>query len=73
MKGAEGEVNVEVALPGSQGVDTLWSASQRALRSPQPEEDEKVDPATRQSDHDRNSRTNVVLTWLGSNLCVPDL
>ena len=33
-----------------------------------PEEKEHRDAATKQADHDRNSRTNVVLAWVGTNI-----
>ncbi|KAH9929752.1 uncharacterized protein B0H18DRAFT_1117301 [Fomitopsis serialis] len=60
---------------GSQGsrwcqedVDQLWNASRYALSVKPPEQKEHRDAATKQADHDRNSRTNVVLTWIGTNM-----
>jgi len=49
-------------------VDHLWAAARSALRTKPPAEKEHRDAATKQADHDRNSRTNVVLAWVGSNM-----
>ena len=48
----------------------MWSASRTALSYKPPEEKEHRDAATKQADHDRNSRTNVVLAWVGTNMYV---
>lgn len=64
---------MEVELPtGSEDVDSLWTASRNALRYKPAEQKEHRDAATKQEDHDRNSRTNVVLTWVGTNMFVFD-
>jgi chitin synthase len=51
-------------------VDQLWSASRAALRMKPPPEKEHRDAATKQADSDRNSRTNVVIAWIGTNMWV---
>jgi len=62
---------MEVELPTArEDVDQLWAASRASLKHKPPEEKEKRDAATKQADHDRNSRTNVVLAWVGSNMYV---
>ncbi|KAL1713663.1 glycosyltransferase family 2 protein [Schizophyllum commune] len=69
VKGEDGKEILEVELPTArEDVDQLWSAARASLRNKPPEEKEHRDAATKQSDHDRNSRTNVVLTWVGSNM-----
>ncbi len=60
---------MEVELPSQrEDVDSLWTASRNALRYKPTEEKEHRDAATKQADHDRNSRTNVVLAWVGTNM-----
>ena len=62
---------MEVEIPTErEDVDSLWVASRNALRQKPVEEKEHRDAATKQADHDRNSRTNVVLAWVGTNMCV---
>ena len=51
-------------------VDQMWAASRASLRNKPPEEKEHRDAATKQADHDRNSRTNVVLAWVGTNMAM---
>ncbi|KII93958.1 glycosyltransferase family 2 protein [Plicaturopsis crispa FD-325 SS-3] len=69
VKGADGQDVMEVELPTArEDVDQMWAASRSALRNRPPEEKEHRDAATKQSDHDRNSRTNVVLAWVGTNM-----
>ncbi|KAI5124112.1 hypothetical protein M0805_000926 [Coniferiporia weirii] len=69
VKDANGREVMEVELPSArEDVDSLWDASRNALRSKPVEEKEHRDAATKQADHDRNSRTNVVLTWIGTNM-----
>jgi len=71
VKGEDGNEMLEVEIPTArEDVDQLWAASRAALKHKPPEEKEKRDASTKQSDHDRNSRTNVVLAWVGSNMCV---
>lgn len=71
IKGDDGKELMEVELPSArEDVDSLWSASRTALRTKPVEEKEHRDAATKQADHDRNSRTNVVLAWVGTNMCV---
>lgn len=73
VKDASGKDVMEVELPtGSEDVDSLWTASRNALRYKPAEQKEHRDAATKQEDHDRNSRTNVVLTWVGTNMFVFD-
>jgi len=60
---------VEV-VTAKEDIEQLWTASRQFLRTPAPEEKEHRDAATKQTDHDRNSRTNVVLAWTGTNMCV---
>ena len=67
VKDANGKELMEVELPTArEDVDSLWTASRNALRYKPVEEKEHRDAATKQADHDRNSRTNVVLTWVGT-------
>jgi chitin synthase len=71
VKDANGKDVMEVELPTArEDVDSLWVASRNALRQKPVEEKEHRDAATKQADHDRNSRTNVVLTWVGTNMWV---
>lgn len=71
IKGENGKEMMEVELPTTrEDVDHLWTAARSALRTKPPVEKEHRDAATKQADHDRNSRTNVVLAWVGSNMCV---
>lgn len=72
-KDANGKEVMEVEVPTArEDVDRLWSASQAALATKPPEAKEHRDAATKQADHDRNSRTNVVLAWVGTNMYVLD-
>jgi len=65
----DGKEGVEVEVPTvKEDIDALWQASRNALRVRAPEEKEHRDAATKQLDQDRNSRTNVVLTWIGTNM-----
>lgn len=60
---------IEVELPTArEDVEQLWAASRSALRVPAPQEKKSRDAATKQQDHDRNSRTNTVLLWVGTNM-----
>ncbi|KAJ3507424.1 hypothetical protein NLJ89_g6315 [Agrocybe chaxingu] len=69
VKGEDGKEMMEVEIPTArEDVEQLWQASRAALRHPPPEEKEHRDATTKQADHDRNSRTNVVLAWVGSNM-----
>ncbi|KAI0720104.1 chitin synthase [Cerioporus squamosus] len=69
VKGEDGKELMEVELPTARDdVDQVWSASRTALSYKPPEEKEHRDAATKQADHDRNSRTNVVLAWVGTNI-----
>lgn len=71
VKGDDGKEFMEVELPTArEDVDQLWAAARSSLKIKPPEEKEKRDAATKQADHDRNSRTNVVLAWVGSNMYV---
>ncbi|KLO11323.1 glycosyltransferase family 2 protein [Schizopora paradoxa] len=71
VKGEDGKDMIEVEIPTQrEDVDSLWTASRNALRYKPVEEKEHRDAATKQADHDRNSRTNVVLTWVGSNMAL---
>ncbi len=69
MQGTDGKTMMEVELPTArEDVDSLWLASQNSLRQKPLEEKQHRDAATKQQDHDRNSRTNVVLAWVGTNM-----
>lgn len=69
VKAANGKEVLEVEIPTvREDVDSMWAASRAALRVPPPKEREHRDAATKQADHDRNSRTNVVLAWVGTNM-----
>lgn len=71
VKGDDGKEMMEVEVPTArEDVDQLWIASRNALKVRPPDEKEHRDAATKQTDRDRNSRTNVVVTWVGSNMCV---
>jgi chitin synthase len=71
VKGENGKEVMEVELPTArEDVDQLWSASRAALKMKPPPEKEHRDLATKQADHDRNSRTNVVIAWIGTNMYV---
>ncbi|ETW86853.1 glycosyltransferase family 2 protein [Heterobasidion irregulare TC 32-1] len=69
VKGEDGKDVMEVELPTArEDVDQLWAAARTSLNHKPPEEKEHRDAATKQADHDRNSRTNVVLAWVGTNM-----
>lgn len=71
VKDSDGKEVLEVDLPTQrEDIDQLWGAAQSALRHPPPNEKEHRDAATKQADHDRNSRTNVVLSWVGTNIAL---
>ena len=72
VKGENGKDLMEVELPTArEDVDQLWAAARSALKVKPTEQKEHRDAATKQADHDRNSRTNVVLAWVGSNMSEP--
>jgi chitin synthase len=67
--GEDGKEMMEVELPTArEDVDQLWIASKDSLKIKPASLKEHRDAATKQSDHDRNSRTNVVLAWIGTNM-----
>ncbi|CCM03651.1 uncharacterized protein FIBRA_05795 [Fibroporia radiculosa] len=69
VKDKNGKEVLEVELPSArEDVDQLWNASRYALSVKPTEEKEHRDAATKQADQDRNSRTNVVLAWVGTNM-----
>lgn len=69
VKNDDGKEFMEVEIPTArEDVDQLWAASRASLRVPAPEVKEHRDTATKQADHDRNSRTNLVLLWVGTNM-----
>ncbi|KAF8841959.1 glycosyltransferase family 2 protein [Paxillus ammoniavirescens] len=69
VKGENGKEMMEVEIPTArEDVDRMWAASRSALKIKPPEEKQHRDAATKQADHDRNSRTNVVLAWVGTNM-----
>jgi len=69
VKGEDGNVVMELELPTARDdVDHLWIASRSALKMKPPPEKTHRDAATKQADHDRNSRTNVVIAWVGTNM-----
>lgn len=71
VKGDNGKEMIEVELPNArEDVDSVWAASRSSLAHKPPPEKEHRDAATKQADHDRNSRTNVVLAWVGTNMYV---
>ena len=74
VKGENGKDMMEVEIPTArEDVDRMWAASRSALKVKAPEEKSHRDAATKQADHDRNSRTNVVLAWVGTNMSVDSL
>ncbi|OAX42658.1 glycosyltransferase family 2 protein [Rhizopogon vinicolor AM-OR11-026] len=69
VKGENGKDMMEIEIPTArEDVDRMWAASRSSLKIKPPEEKEHRDAATKQADHDRNSRTNVVLAWVGTNM-----
>lgn len=69
IKGDGGKLMMEVEIPTArEDVDQLWAASRAALKVRPPEAKEHRDAATKQADRDRSSRTNVVLTWVATNM-----
>ncbi|KAG5645351.1 hypothetical protein DXG03_006413 [Asterophora parasitica] len=69
VKNEDGKDVMEVELPTTrEDVEQLWVAARNSLKIKPPAEKEHRDAATKQADHDRNSRTNVVLAWVGSNM-----
>jgi chitin synthase len=71
VKSEDGKEVLEVELPTQrEDVDRLWAASRSALQHQPPKEKEHRDAETKQADRDRNSRTNVVLAWVGTNIAL---
>jgi len=69
VKSDDGKEMMEVELPTArEDIERLWNASRSALKMKLPLEKQHRDAVTKQADHDRNSRTNVVLAWVGSNM-----
>ena len=69
VQGKDGNDVYEVEIPTArEDVDSVWAASRSALRTKPAEVKESRDAATKQADRDRNSRTNTVLSWIGSNM-----
>lgn len=69
VKAEDGKEMMEVeVISKREDAEALWNASRQVLRTPLPEAKEHRDAATKQLDHDRNSRTNVVLAWIGTNV-----
>lgn len=69
VKGEGGKEMMEVEIPTArEDVDQLWMAAKNSLKIKPQDEKEHRDATTKQADHDRNSRTNVVLAWVGSNM-----
>jgi len=69
VKNEDGKEVMEVELPTArEDVEHLWIAARNSLKTKPPVEKESRDAATKQADADRNSRTNVVLAWVGSNM-----
>lgn len=69
VKSDDGKEMMEVELPTArEDIERLWNASRNALKMKLPSEKQHRDAVTKQADHDRNSRTNVVLAWVGSNM-----
>ncbi|KAJ3550612.1 hypothetical protein NM688_g5031 [Phlebia brevispora] len=71
VKDSNGKDVLEVEVP-TQGedVEKIWNAARSSLAYKPPAEKEHRDAATKQADHDRNSRTNVVLAWIGTNMAM---
>jgi chitin synthase len=70
VKGKDGKDMLAVEIPTAQeDVDRLWTASKNSLLHKPIEQKEHRDAATKQADSDRNSRTNVILAWVGTNMC----
>ncbi|KIK70522.1 glycosyltransferase family 2 protein [Collybiopsis luxurians FD-317 M1] len=71
VKGEGGQELMEVeVVTQREDVDQLWVAARSSLKIKPPEEKEHRDAATKQADHDRNSRTNIVLAWVGTNMAM---
>lgn len=68
VKGEGGKELMEVEVANREDVDQLWTAARASLRTKPVEEKQHRDAATKQADHDRNSRTNVVIAWVGTNM-----
>uniref|UniRef100_V5F0Z4 Chitin synthase n=1 Tax=Kalmanozyma brasiliensis (strain GHG001) TaxID=1365824 RepID=V5F0Z4_KALBG len=62
---------VEVKIPTSANdAEELWSHYRQTLSQPVKEVKQKRDKATKQEDHAKNFRTNLVLLWMCSNAVV---
>jgi chitin synthase len=71
VQGDGGKELMEVeVITQREDVDQLWLAAKSSMKIKPPEEKEHRDAATKQADHDRNSRTNVVLAWVGTNMAM---
>ncbi|SPO27806.1 probable Chitin synthase 2 [Ustilago trichophora] len=62
---------VEVKIPTSaDDAEELWAHYRQTLSQPMAEVKQKRDKATRQEDHAKNFRTNLVLVWMCTNAVV---
>ena len=69
MKDAGGNDVLEIEVPTQrEDAAKIWDAARSSLGRKPPAEKEHRDAETKQADHDRNSRTNVVLAWIGTNM-----
>jgi chitin synthase len=62
---------VEVAVPTTENdIDAAYEDAILVLTTKAPKANPKPDPATQQEDYYRSFRTNVLLAWTLSNVCV---
>ena len=62
---------VDVKIPTSaEDAEELWSHYRQTLSQPTKEVEQKPDKATKQEDHVKNFRTNLVLIWMCTNAAV---
>lgn len=65
---------MEVAVPTTENdIDAAYEDALHVLTTKPPKEVKKPDPATVQEDYYRSFRTNVLLAWTMSNVCVPTI
>ncbi|TCD68309.1 Chitin synthase, class 2 [Steccherinum ochraceum] len=67
---SQDKVLVKLPDEATHTVEYLWRVSRDELSHDSEKAKEKRDDATKQSDNDRRSRTNVLLAWVGSNVVI---
>ena len=68
VKGEKEEEFMEVeVITEKEDIEQLWMADRISLYTLAPDEKQHPNAVRKQSDHDRNGRTNVLVAWIGTN------